>query len=175
MKTTFILLAQYDGMAIVPLDIVCRDYFRHLTVEKLLRKTLSGEIPLPITRMEGSQKAARGVHINDLADYLDRQADAARKECAQLASGSTPAPRQVAHSEPAPRPYRPREPISPERLERRARVAALLFGHKTSDGKCWRVSAGGRARRRSGPRGDEAFGRRIRAGGTNVGKCELEN
>lgn len=85
MKTAMILMAQYDGLAIVPVDAVCRDYFRHLTVEKFLRKVLAGEIALPIVRMEASQKAARGVHITDLAAYLDKQADAARKECAALA------------------------------------------------------------------------------------------
>ena len=84
MKTAFILMAQYDGLAVVPLDSVCRDYFRHLTPEKLARKVLTGEIALPIVRIEGSQKAAKGVHINDLANYLDRQADAARHECEQL-------------------------------------------------------------------------------------------
>lgn len=86
MKTAFILMAQYDGLAVIPLEIVCRDYFRHLTVEKFLRKVLAGEIALPIVRIEDSQKAARGVHINDLAAYLDKQAAAARKECEQLAS-----------------------------------------------------------------------------------------
>jgi hypothetical protein len=85
MKTAFVLMAQYDGLAVIPLDLVCRDYFRHLTVEKLLRKVMAGEIALPVTRMEDSQKASRGVHITDLAAYLDRQAEAARKECAQLA------------------------------------------------------------------------------------------
>jgi hypothetical protein len=84
MKTAFILLAQYDGLAVIPVEVVCRDYFRHLTSEKFIRKTLSGEISIPIVRMEGSQKAAKGVHINDLAVYLDKQADAARKECEQL-------------------------------------------------------------------------------------------
>jgi hypothetical protein len=49
-----------------------------------LRKVLVGEISLPIVRIEGSQKAAKGIHINDLAAYLDKQADAARKECEQL-------------------------------------------------------------------------------------------
>jgi hypothetical protein len=86
MKTAFILMAQYDGLAVIPLETVCRDYFRHLTVEKFLRKQLAGEIKLPIVRMEDSQKAARGVHVNDLAAYLDKQAEAARKECEQLAS-----------------------------------------------------------------------------------------
>lgn len=86
MKTAHILMAQYEGLAIVPLDLVCRDYFRHLTVDKFLRKVLTGEIALPVVRIENSsQKAAKGVHITDLAAYLDKQADAARKECEQLA------------------------------------------------------------------------------------------
>ncbi len=84
MKTSFLLMAQYDGLAVIPVEWICRDYFRHLTVEKFLRKVLVGEISLPIVRMEGSQKAAKGIHINDLAAYLDKQADAARKECEQL-------------------------------------------------------------------------------------------
>lgn len=84
MKTAFLLMAQYDGLAIVPVDLVCRDYFRHLTVEKFLRKTLAGEIALPVVRMESSQKAAKGVHITDLAEYLDKAAEAARRECDQL-------------------------------------------------------------------------------------------
>ena len=66
-------MAQYDGLAIIPLDKVCADYFCHLSVEKLQRKVMSAEIDLPIVRMEGSQKAAKGVHLQDLASYLDEQ------------------------------------------------------------------------------------------------------
>ena len=84
MKTSFLLMAQYDGLAVIPVEWVCRDYFRHLTVEKFLRKVLLGEISLPVVRIESSQKSAKGVHINDLAAYLDKRADAARKECEQL-------------------------------------------------------------------------------------------
>jgi hypothetical protein len=83
-NTAFLLMAQYDGAAVIPIEIVCRDYFRHLTAEKLLRKILSGEISLPIVRIEKSQKAARGVHLSDLADYLDKQRAEALKECRQL-------------------------------------------------------------------------------------------
>jgi hypothetical protein len=86
MKTLMMLMARYDGLAVIPLDLVCRDYFRHLTVDKLLRKVMAGDIALPTTRMEASQKAAKGVHIADLAAYLDQQAEAARHECAQLGS-----------------------------------------------------------------------------------------
>jgi hypothetical protein len=84
MRTSFILMAQYDGMAIIPVEWVCRDYFRHLSEEKFLRKVLAGEIDLPVVRMESSQKSAKGIHVNELAAYLDKQAAAARKECDQL-------------------------------------------------------------------------------------------
>ena len=82
--TLFLLMAQYNGMTVVPLDQVCRDFFSHLTVEKLLRKALRGDIPLPIVRIETSQKAQRGVHLVDLAAYIDKRRAAAIKECRQL-------------------------------------------------------------------------------------------
>ncbi|MDY7507213.1 pyocin activator PrtN family protein [Ralstonia wenshanensis] len=88
MNTTFLLLAQYGAMAIVPLEVVARDYFSHLTPEKLLRKISAGDIALPLIRMEGSQKTAKGVHVKDLATYIDSRRAAACKECAQLAGNA---------------------------------------------------------------------------------------
>ena len=87
MNTVFILMARYNT-PVISLAAVCRDFFHHLTPEKLLRKQLAGEIDIPIVRMEASQKAAKGVHINDLAAYLDRQTELARKECQALSAGS---------------------------------------------------------------------------------------
>jgi Pyocin activator protein PrtN len=84
MNTLFLLMAQYDGQAVIPLDRVCKDYFTHLTTEMFQRKVLAGQIKIPITRLEASQKSARGVHIKDLADYLEVQRAAAVKECNQL-------------------------------------------------------------------------------------------
>lgn len=84
MNTAFLLMAQYDGRAIIPADIVRADYFPHLTIEKFLRKISSAEIPLPLVRIEASQKSARGVHLQDLADYLDKRRDAAKRELAQM-------------------------------------------------------------------------------------------
>jgi len=80
MNTLFLLMAQYNGLAIVPLEKVCEDYFQHLTPQKLQRKTALGEIDMPITRLEGSQKASRGVHLQDLARYLDAQRQKAMDE-----------------------------------------------------------------------------------------------
>jgi hypothetical protein len=84
MKTLFMLMAQYDGRAVIPIDLVCKDYFTHLTPEVLLRKVGVGQIKLPITRMETSQKSAKGVHIADLCEYLDARRAAAVKETNQL-------------------------------------------------------------------------------------------
>jgi hypothetical protein len=84
MRTLFLLMAQYDGKAVVPVDDLCRDYFSHLTPEKFLRKAQLGEILIPVVRIEGSQKAARGVHLQDLASYLDMRRDAAKRELQQM-------------------------------------------------------------------------------------------
>lgn len=88
MNTAFLLMAQYDGRAVIPLEEVCRDYFQHLSPEKFLRKAATGEIRLPIVRMESSQKAAKGVHLMDLATYLDQRRAAAIKEAAQIAGAT---------------------------------------------------------------------------------------
>lgn len=89
MNTAFLLMAQYDAMAVIPIEKVVRDYFGHLTTDKFLRKIAIGEIKLPIVRIEsGSQKAARGVHLTDLAEYLDARRAAALKEAKQLASNA---------------------------------------------------------------------------------------
>lgn len=84
MNTAFILMAQYNGRAIIPLEQVCKDYFTHLTTDMFQRKVMAGQIKIPITRMESSQKSAKGIHITDLAAYLDLQRAAAVKECNQL-------------------------------------------------------------------------------------------
>jgi hypothetical protein len=73
-------MAQYGGKAIIPLNEVCRDYFPHLKTTKLVQKISCGEIALPLVRIEISQKAARGVHLVDLAKYLDKRVEVARKE-----------------------------------------------------------------------------------------------
>ncbi|MHC8285320.1 pyocin activator PrtN family protein [Pseudomonas sp. XS1P51] len=84
MNTLFLLMAQYDGQAVIPLSRVCADYMQ-LTVEKFKLKCMSGEIDIPIVRLgANSQKAALGIHLRDLADYIDKQRDKATKEQKQL-------------------------------------------------------------------------------------------
>ena len=83
MNTAFMLMAQYEGKAIIPADAVAKDYFS-LTPEKFLRKVSLGEIAIPLVRMEASQKAAKGVHVTDLAAYIDQRRAAAQKELKAL-------------------------------------------------------------------------------------------
>jgi hypothetical protein len=76
MNTAFLLMAQYGGKAIIPINEICRDYFPYLNTTKLVQKISCGEIALPLVRIEISQKAARGVHLVDLA----KRVEVARKE-----------------------------------------------------------------------------------------------
>jgi hypothetical protein len=84
MNTAFLLMAQYNGAAVIPVEAVCRDYFTHLTPEKFVRKVSAGEIAIPLVRMENSQKCAKGVALVALAAYLDERIAAAKKEREQL-------------------------------------------------------------------------------------------
>ncbi|MBP0115590.1 pyocin activator PrtN family protein [Bradyrhizobium vignae] len=77
-------MAQYGGKAIIPIEDVCRDCFSHLNPTKLVQKISAGEIAIPLARMEASQKCAKGVHLLDLAKYLNARVAAARKEMAAL-------------------------------------------------------------------------------------------
>lgn len=92
MKTVFLLMARYDARAIIPVNEVCRDFFPHLATDKFVRKACSGEINLPIVRMDkASQKAARGVELLQLARFIDERCEAARAEHqAMLTACSTP-------------------------------------------------------------------------------------
>lgn len=83
MNTAYLLLAQYDGLTVIPAEMVCRDYFSHLTPEKFIRKVGAGEISIPLVKFEDSQKTAKGVHFQDLADYLDARHEDAMREYQQ--------------------------------------------------------------------------------------------
>jgi len=83
-NTSFLLMARYNGTPIIPIRKVCEDFFPHLTVPKLIRKIAEGHIPLPLVRIENSQKSAKGVHLQDLADYIDARCTAAHREYKQM-------------------------------------------------------------------------------------------
>jgi len=85
LNTAFPLVAQNDGKAIIPLAQVCRDHFSQLPPTIMLGKIGAGEIALPVVRIDvKSQKSAKGIHLQDLTDYLDQRRAAAVGECAQL-------------------------------------------------------------------------------------------
>ncbi|MDX0318411.1 pyocin activator PrtN family protein [Sinorhizobium meliloti] len=84
MNTAFLLMAQYNAKPIIPVGDVCRDFFSHLTPTQFMRKVNAGELDLPVTRIESSQKAATGVHLADLAEWIDKRREAARKENDQI-------------------------------------------------------------------------------------------
>ena len=47
-NTAFLLMAQYNGKAVIPLDTVCKDYFSHLKPTKFVEKVRAGELKLPL-------------------------------------------------------------------------------------------------------------------------------
>lgn len=58
LNTAFLLMAQYNGKAVSPLEDVCRDYFSHLTPTIMLRKIGAGEIALPVVRARNPPRAS---------------------------------------------------------------------------------------------------------------------
>lgn len=74
MNTQFMLMAQYNGKAIIPLEEVQRDFFPHLKMAQFQAKLLKGDILIPVVRLDpGSQKSAKGVLLTDLANLLEEQ------------------------------------------------------------------------------------------------------
>jgi Pyocin activator protein PrtN len=60
--TLFLLMAQYNGKTVVPIDEVCRDFFGHLTVDKLLRKALRAHRDKPKSSTGRSFGGFGGLH-----------------------------------------------------------------------------------------------------------------
>jgi hypothetical protein len=87
--TEALLIAKYG--VIIPLEVLRLDFFSHLSsVEKLRRKIMAGEIPIPMVDMvPSSQKSAKGSPTSDFAVYLDTRIEAARKECRQLSGAAS--------------------------------------------------------------------------------------
>ena len=82
MKTAVILLIKYESPT-VPLVDVCNDYFG-LDVKAAKERALNQQLPVPVFRMTNSQKSPWLIHINDLAAYIDSQAELARKDFKNL-------------------------------------------------------------------------------------------
>ena len=85
MNTLFMLMAAHSARPVIDDEQVRQAYFAHLTLPVFRRKLDSGEIPLPFTQMERSQKAPRMITLTDLAEYIDRQAERGRQMAAKMA------------------------------------------------------------------------------------------
>lgn len=86
MDTRFLLMARYDALPIIPIEQVRLDFFSHLSSAKFLRKLNERTIALPIVRTEPSQKSQKGVHIDDLADFLDAKRTESLREFKRMFS-----------------------------------------------------------------------------------------
>jgi hypothetical protein len=84
MQTTFLLMAQFNGRAIIPVEEVRAAYFPHLDADNMTRKLNRGDIPLPVIRADKSAKTTRSIHVADLAEWIDAQRAAAVRERNQL-------------------------------------------------------------------------------------------
>ena len=78
MKTVFLLMAQFQK-PLIPLKDVCSDYFG-FSPATAQKKAAAGTFPVPVVRMGDSQKSPLAVHVNDLAEFIDKQAEQARQE-----------------------------------------------------------------------------------------------
>lgn len=83
MNTLWMLMGQYEGHPIIPVDVVARDHFE-LDARVFMRKVDDGKILLPVVRMESSNKSAKGVHLHDLAEYIDEKCAAARNKMERM-------------------------------------------------------------------------------------------
>lgn len=77
------LMGQYESKPVIPVEVVARDHFG-LEKRVFLRKIDDGSIALPVMRMEQSQKSEKGVHVRDLAEYIDNRRADARREFEKL-------------------------------------------------------------------------------------------
>lgn len=79
MNTAMMLMVAYNGRPDLDVKTVAENHF-NLTEGKFLKKVNDHEIDLPVIRLEdASQKARRIVMLVDLADFLDKKADEARR------------------------------------------------------------------------------------------------
>ncbi len=72
------LIARSNGRALVPVEGGCRVFLSYLTITHLVEKASIGQIKLTLIYVEPSERAANGIHVQDMADYTN-----ARKKVAQ--------------------------------------------------------------------------------------------
>lgn len=77
--TLWMLLAQFNGQATVPLDSICNAYFG-MSQQKAAVSAQKCTLPVPAFRLSPSQKSPWLVHLSDLAVHIDKCREAAAKE-----------------------------------------------------------------------------------------------
>ncbi len=85
MNTVFLLMAEFESSTI-PLSDVAERYLgmKPATADK---KAGAGDLPIATFRIGDSQKAPRIIHVQDLADFIDKRRSEAREELARLHYG----------------------------------------------------------------------------------------
>lgn len=82
MNTVFLLMAEFETSTI-PLSDVSERYLgmKPSTAEK---KACCGELTLPTFRMGNSQKSPRMIHVKDLAEFIDKKREEAKKDLEKM-------------------------------------------------------------------------------------------
>ncbi len=80
MNTVFLLMAAHNGKAVLSLEEVAKEYLGMNDKIRIQRKARAGEFPFPVFRLGNSQKSPWLVSIEDLAAYIDKQKEAAKKD-----------------------------------------------------------------------------------------------
>ena len=80
MNTVFLLMAEYETSQI-PLSVVA-EKFLSISPSWADKKANLGELPFPTYR--DNQKSGRLVHISDLAEWIDKKREVAKKEISHL-------------------------------------------------------------------------------------------
>ncbi|WP_281214133.1 pyocin activator PrtN family protein [Shewanella insulae] len=76
-KTHQLLLAQFSNRAVIPLDEIAEP-FLGLSVRTAKNRAKAGLLPFAVFKMTDSAKCPYLVHLDDLADYIDKQNRKAR-------------------------------------------------------------------------------------------------
>lgn len=84
MNTVFLLMAEFNTPTI-PLSQIAEKYLG-MTIATANKKANCGELAIPSFRLDQGQKAPRIVHIQDLADYIDKQREIAKDELKEINS-----------------------------------------------------------------------------------------
>lgn len=78
MNTVFLLMAEFET-ATIPLSQIAERYL-HMNASTANRKAIYGKLDIPTFKMDDGQKSPRFVHVQDLAEFIDKKREQAKKE-----------------------------------------------------------------------------------------------